>query len=196
MLIRDQFTPASGVDIFLRLMAEISVEYAPPLNISSPLSKSKKSVNMSWERELLAQMEAERMIEGNDFHDNNESPAEGEGGYIEEESWCNGSLYDRRIEGDFNVWNEGHRLSRDGIQSSYAGSLIRGPGSSFIRNKDNTVIRGPDIRRKPSAGLNVTADKSEFITLDCCVHYLCITGWVYMFHVGHIDKIMKPFSML
>jgi hypothetical protein len=31
-----------------------------------------------------------------------------------------------------------------------------------------------------------------------CVHYLLIAdfGWVYMFYVGHIDKIVKPFSML
>jgi hypothetical protein len=28
-----------------------------------------------------------------------------------------------------------------------------------------------------------------------CVHYLCLRGWVYVFYVGHIDKIMKPFSM-
>jgi hypothetical protein len=25
--------------------------------------------------------------------------------------------------------------------------------------------------------------------------HLCSTGWVYMFYVEHIDKIMKPFSM-
>jgi hypothetical protein len=31
--------------------------------------------------------------------------------------------------------------------------------------------------------------------LNCCVHYLCLTGWVYVFYAGHIDKIMKPFSM-
>jgi hypothetical protein len=31
--------------------------------------------------------------------------------------------------------------------------------------------------------------------LNCCVHYLCLRGWVYVFYVGHIDKIMKPFSM-
>jgi hypothetical protein len=24
---------------------------------------------------------------------------------------------------------------------------------------------------------------------------LCLRGWVYMFYVGHVDKIMKPFSM-
>jgi hypothetical protein len=126
----------------------------------SPISKSKKSVNASWEQELLFQMEAERSIVENDFHDENESP--GEGGYIEGESWCNGSLYDRRIEGDFNMWNEGLRLSRDGIQSSYAGTFIRGPGTSFIRNKDNTVIRGPDIRGKPSAGLNLIEDNSDY----------------------------------
>jgi hypothetical protein len=28
------------------------------------------------------------------------------------------------------------------------------------------------------------------------VHYLCLRGWIYVFYVGHIDKIMKPFSML
>jgi hypothetical protein len=28
-----------------------------------------------------------------------------------------------------------------------------------------------------------------------CVHYLCLTGWVYVFHIGHIDKIMKPFAI-
>jgi hypothetical protein len=33
-------------------------------------------------------------------------------------------------------------------------------------------------------------------TLIECVHYLCLRGWVYVFYVGHIDKIMKPFSML
>jgi hypothetical protein len=32
--------------------------------------------------------------------------------------------------------------------------------------------------------------------LNCCVHYLCLRPWVYVFYVGHIDKIMKPFSML
>jgi hypothetical protein len=31
--------------------------------------------------------------------------------------------------------------------------------------------------------------------LNCCVK-LCLTGWVYMYYVGHIDKIMKRFSML
>jgi MFS family permease len=32
--------------------------------------------------------------------------------------------------------------------------------------------------------------------LNCCAHYLCLRGWVYVFYVGHMDKIMKPFSML
>jgi hypothetical protein len=32
--------------------------------------------------------------------------------------------------------------------------------------------------------------------LNCCVHYLCLTGWGYLFYVGHTDKIMKPISML
>jgi serine protease inhibitor ecotin len=32
--------------------------------------------------------------------------------------------------------------------------------------------------------------------MNCCVNYLCLTGWIYVFYVGHIDKIMKPFSML
>jgi hypothetical protein len=31
--------------------------------------------------------------------------------------------------------------------------------------------------------------------LNFCVHYLCLKGWVYLFYVGHIDKIVKPFSM-
>jgi hypothetical protein len=30
----------------------------------------------------------------------------------------------------------------------------------------------------------------------CCVHYLCLRGWIYVFYVGHIDKILKPFSTL
>jgi hypothetical protein len=29
--------------------------------------------------------------------------------------------------------------------------------------------------------------------LNCCVHYLFLRSWVYVFCVGHIDKIMKPF---
>jgi hypothetical protein len=29
--------------------------------------------------------------------------------------------------------------------------------------------------------------------LNCCIHYLCLRGWVYVFYVGHIDKIMKSF---
>jgi hypothetical protein len=32
--------------------------------------------------------------------------------------------------------------------------------------------------------------------LNCCVHNVCLRGWVYVVYVGHIDKIMKPFSML
>jgi hypothetical protein len=32
--------------------------------------------------------------------------------------------------------------------------------------------------------------------LNCCVRYLCLTGWVYVFYVGYVDKIMKSFSML
>jgi hypothetical protein len=32
--------------------------------------------------------------------------------------------------------------------------------------------------------------------LNCCVHYLCLRGWVYLFYVRYIDKIMKSFSML
>jgi hypothetical protein len=32
--------------------------------------------------------------------------------------------------------------------------------------------------------------------LNCCVNYLCLRGWFYVFYVGHVDKIMKPFSML
>jgi hypothetical protein len=34
--------------------------------------------------------------------------------------------------------------------------------------------------------------------LNFCVHYLCLIGWVYMFYVGHVDRIdyMKPFSIL
>jgi hypothetical protein len=28
------------------------------------------------------------------------------------------------------------------------------------------------------------------------VHYLYLTGWIYVFYIGHTDKIMKPFSML
>jgi hypothetical protein len=26
--------------------------------------------------------------------------------------------------------------------------------------------------------------------LNCCVYYLCLRGWVYVFYIGHIDKIM------
>jgi hypothetical protein len=33
-------------------------------------------------------------------------------------------------------------------------------------------------------------------TLNCCVYYLCLKGWVYVFYINHIDKIMKPFSIL
>jgi hypothetical protein len=33
-------------------------------------------------------------------------------------------------------------------------------------------------------------------SLNCCVHYTCLRGWVSVFYVGHIDKIMKPFSTL
>jgi chromosome transmission fidelity protein 1 len=29
--------------------------------------------------------------------------------------------------------------------------------------------------------------------INCCVHYLCLWGWVYVFYVGHIDKIMTSF---
>jgi hypothetical protein len=36
----------------------------------------------------------------------------------------------------------------------------------------------------------------QVIALNCCVHYLCFRSWVYVFYVGHIDEIMKPFSML
>jgi hypothetical protein len=43
--------------------------------------------------------------------------------------------------------------------------------------------------------LTVVRVKNRY-NLNCCVHYLCLTGWVYVFYVGHIDKIMKPFSML
>jgi hypothetical protein len=38
--------------------------------------------------------------------------------------------------------------------------------------------------------------RSKVNALNCCVHYLCLTGWVYVIDVGHIDKIMKPISML
>jgi hypothetical protein len=39
--------------------------------------------------------------------------------------------------------------------------------------------------------------------LSCCinafifsVHYLCLIGWVYVFYVGHVDRVvyMKPIS--
>jgi hypothetical protein len=43
------------------------------------------------------------------------------------------------------------------------------------------------IQPKLSLGLNA---------LNCCVHYLCLRGWVCVFYVEHIDKIMKPFSVL
>jgi hypothetical protein len=34
--------------------------------------------------------------------------------------------------------------------------------------------------------------------LNFCVHHLCLIGWVYVFYVGHVDRIdyMKPFSIL
>jgi hypothetical protein len=38
--------------------------------------------------------------------------------------------------------------------------------------------------------------RSKVNALNCCVHYLCLTGWAYVFYVGHIDKVMKLFSML
>jgi hypothetical protein len=43
--------------------------------------------------------------------------------------------------------------------------------------------------------LTVVRVKNRYI-LNCCVHYLFLTGWVYLFYVGHIDKIVRPFSML
>jgi hypothetical protein len=54
---------------------------------------------------------------------------------------------------------------------------------------------------KKPAGNGPTApigpmSSGDLYALNCCVHYLCLRGWVYVFYVGHIDKIVKPFSML
>jgi hypothetical protein len=40
------------------------------------------------------------------------------------------------------------------------------------------------------------ADKGCFGASNVEVHYLWLTGWVYVLYVGHIDKIMKPISIL
>jgi hypothetical protein len=32
--------------------------------------------------------------------------------------------------------------------------------------------------------------------LNYYVYFLCLRGWVYVFDIGYIDKIMKSFSML
>jgi hypothetical protein len=31
-----------------------------------------------------------------------------------------------------------------------------------------------------------------------CVHYLCLIGWVYVFYVGHVERIdyIRPFFIL
>jgi hypothetical protein len=43
----------------------------------------------------------------------------------------------------------------------------------------------------------------SYLRLSCCinafvfyVHYLCLIGRICVFYVGHVDKIMKPLSML
>jgi hypothetical protein len=41
--------------------------------------------------------------------------------------------------------------------------------------------------------LNCTLNIPVGNCLNCCVHYLCLKGWVHVFYVGHIDKIMKLF---
>jgi hypothetical protein len=44
----------------------------------------------------------------------------------------------------------------------------------------------------------VDSEKSNIFVLNFCVHYLCLIGWVYVFYVGHVDRIdyMKLFSIL
>jgi small GTP-binding protein len=43
----------------------------------------------------------------------------------------------------------------------------------------------------------VVANKTEGAHLSAKVlDYLCLRCWIYMVYIGHIDKIMKPFSML
>jgi hypothetical protein len=45
----------------------------------------------------------------------------------------------------------------------------------------------------PAAELGMTIGVNAFVF---CVHYLFLIGRVYVFYGGHLDKIMKPFSML
>jgi membrane-bound acyltransferase YfiQ involved in biofilm formation len=45
---------------------------------------------------------------------------------------------------------------------------------------------------------NPYLDSPMPVTLYFCVDYLCLIGWVYVFYLGHVDRIdyMKPFSIL
>jgi hypothetical protein len=56
---------------------------------------------------------------------------------------------------------------------------------------------------KPTLRGSKPSPLPRWFTIKCCinafifcVHYLFIIGRVYVFNVGHVDKIMKPFSML
>jgi hypothetical protein len=70
-----------------------------------------------------------------------------------------------------------HRLPTD---ESIVRTFIAQSFSTMINNGVEHTIR------------QVSCCTNAFIF---CVHYLCLFGRVYVIYVGHVDKIMKPYSM-
>jgi hypothetical protein len=73
-------------------------------------------------------------------------------------------------------------------------------GDSFAYEEQGTIVlRGLPIGNYMS-GVSSLRLTCCINALNCCVHYLCLRGWVYgwvyVFYVGHIDKIMEPISVL
>jgi hypothetical protein len=64
------------------------------------------------------------------------------------------------------------------------------PGTYYYHGHLHYLSSSSPSSSSLSSGINTQ------VRLKCCVHYLCLRGLVYVFYLGHIDKIMKPFSML
>jgi serine/threonine protein kinase len=91
-------------------------------------------------------------------------------------------------------------LKEEGGQFDKSSKHLSRASKSFRISRDTTISTdrpghpGPDGTYM--SGVSCLRQSCCINALNCCVHYLYFRGWVYGFYVEHIDKIMKPFSML
>jgi hypothetical protein len=108
---------------------------------------------------------------------------------------------------DLNVTYFGDRVVLSCSSENYENNhIIIDLDNFYAGSIDYVIVNQPDTY---SAGTYDTNQPYMYcmsgvscLRLSSCIHALlcslliCLRGWVYAFYVGHIDKIMKPFSML